>query len=164
LGNTADMKQDAIALLKADHKKVKELFTQVEDTSERAKAQLQRLGDEICAELTVHTQIEEQIFYPAIHERTKRGHKDEKDLVLEAYEEHAAAKKVIEDIRATEPGDESYKPKIKTLSELIDHHVKEEESELFPGARELFDENELVELGQRLAKLKAQLQEVPVKA
>jgi len=156
--------QDAIALLKADHKKVKELFAQVEDTSERAKAQLQRLGDEICAELTVHTQIEEKIFYPAIQERTKRGHQEEKALVLEAYEEHAAAKTVIKDILATDPGDESYKPKITTLSELIDHHVKEEESELFPGARELFDEDELVELGQRLAELKTQLQGQAAKA
>ena len=86
--------QDAIALLKADHKAVKELFKQVEETSERAKAQLQRLGDQICAELTVHTQIEEQIFYPAVQERTKRGHKEEKDMVLESYEDHAAAKKV----------------------------------------------------------------------
>jgi hemerythrin superfamily protein len=150
--------QDAIALLKADHKKVKELFAQVEETSERAKAQLQRLGDEICAELTVHTQIEEKIFYPAIQERTKRGHKDEKDLVLEAYEEHAAAKTVIGDIEATDPGDESYKPKITALSELIDHHVKEEESELFPAVQELFDQDELIELGRRLAELKAQLQ------
>ena len=156
--------QDAIALLKADHKKVKELFAQVEDTSERAKAQLQRLGDEICTELTIHAEIEEKIFYPAIQERTKRGHKEEKDLVLESYEEHAAAKTVIKDIQATDAGDESYKPKIKTLSELIDHHVKEEESELFPGSRELFDEDELLELGQRLAELKAQLQGAPAKA
>ena len=151
--------QDAIALLKADHKSVKELFKQVEETSERAKAQLQRLGDQICAELTVHTQIEEEVFYPAVQERTQRGHKEEKDMVLEAYEEHAAAKKVIEDVRATEPGDDSYKPKIKTLSELIDHHVKEEERELFPSVKELFDEDELIELGQRLSELKTRLQQ-----
>ena len=151
--------QDAIALLKADHKAVKELFEQVEDTSERAKAQLQKLGDQICTELTIHTQIEEQIFYPAIQEKTKRGHKEEKDEVFEAYEEHAAAKKVIEDIQATDAGDESYKPKITTLSELIDHHVKEEETEMFPHVKKLFDEEELVELGQRLAEMKQQLQQ-----
>ena len=151
--------QDAIALLKADHKIVKELFEQVEETSERAKAQLQRLGDKICAELTVHTQIEEQIFYPAVQERTRRGHKEEKDMVLEAYEEHAAAKKVIEDVRATDPGDESYKPKITTLSELIDHHVKEEERELFPSVKEIFDEDALLELGERMRELKARLQQ-----
>jgi|SRR5947209_909937 len=151
--------QDAVALLKADHKHVKELFGQVEETSERAKAQLQRLGDEICRELTVHTEIEEQIFYPAVKERTQRGHKEEKDQLLEAYEEHAAAKKVIEDVKATDPGDESYKPKITTLSELIDHHVKEEEREMFPAVKELFGEEELVELGQRMAQLKQQLQQ-----
>lgn len=156
--------QDAIALLKADHKNVKELFAQVEDTSERAKAQLQRLGEQICTELTVHTQVEEKLFYPAVQERTKRGHKEEKDMVLEAYEEHAAAKTVIGDIQATDSGDESYKPKIKTLSEMIDHHVKEEESELFPAVQELFDEDELVELGGRMAELKAQLQEKTAKA
>ncbi|HEX3550711.1 MAG TPA: hemerythrin domain-containing protein [Candidatus Elarobacter sp.] len=151
--------QDAIALLKADHRTVKELFAQVEETSERAKAQLGRLGTQICTELTIHTQIEEQIFYPAVKERTQRGHHEERDLVLESYEEHAAAKKVIEDVRATDPGDESYKPKLTTLSELIDHHVKEEEHQLFPGVKKLFDEDELVELGRRLSELKAQLQQ-----
>jgi hemerythrin superfamily protein len=156
--------QDAIAILKADHKTVKELFKQVEDTSERAKAQLQKLGDQICAELTVHAEIEEKIFYPAIQERTKRGHKEEKDEVYEAYEEHAAAKKVIEDIQATDASDESYKPKLTTLSELIDHHVKEEETEMFPHVKELFDEDELLELGQRLTEMKAQLQQQTAKA
>ena len=151
--------QDAIALLKADHKTVKELFKQVEDTSERAKAQLQKLGDQICQELTIHAQVEEQIFYPAVKERVQRGHKEEKDQVLEAYEEHAAAKKVIEDIQAVDASDESYKPKITTLSELIDHHVKEEETEMFPSVKELFDQDELVELGARMSELKAQLQE-----
>ncbi|HEV3086359.1 MAG TPA: hemerythrin domain-containing protein [Candidatus Elarobacter sp.] len=151
--------QDAIALLKADHKTVKDLFKQVDDTSERAKTQLKKLGDQICAELTVHAEIEEQIFYPAVKERVQRGHKEEKDLVLESYEEHAAAKKVIEDIRATDSGDESYKPKITTLSELIDHHVKEEEHELFPAVKELFDEEQLVELGRQMAELKTTLQE-----
>src|SRR6202022_812898 len=115
---------------------------EVEDLSDRATAQLQKLGDEICNELKMHAEVEEEIFYPAIQERTKRGHKEEKDEVLEAYEEHAAAKKVIEDIRATDAGDESFKPKITTLSELIDHHVKEEEHEMFPSIKKLFDEDE----------------------
>ncbi len=151
--------QDAIALLKADHKKVKELFATVEETSERAKAHLQRLGTQICDELTVHTEIEERIFYPAVKERTERGHKTEHDLVLESYEEHAAAKQVVADLRATDAGDESYKPKLKALSELIDHHVVEEEKELFPGAKKIFSEDELLELGQRLETLKSQLQQ-----
>jgi hemerythrin superfamily protein len=149
--------QDAIALLEADHKKVIKLFKEVEDLSDRATAQLQKLGDEICQDLKVHAEIEEKIFYPAIQERTKRGHKEEKDLVLESYEEHAAAKKVIADIEAIDANDDSFKPKIKALSELIEHHVKEEESELFPNSRELFSEDEMLELGRRMAELKERL-------
>ena len=152
------MKQhDAIALLEADHKKVIKLFKEVEDLSDRATAQLQKLGDEICQELKVHAEIEEKIFYPAIQERTKRGHKEEKDLVLESYEEHAAAKKVIADIEAIDSNDDSFKPMIKALSELIEHHVKEEESELFPNSRELFSADEMLELGNRMAAMKEQL-------
>ena len=158
------MTQDAIALLKADHKKVTALFKEVEELSDRAHAQLQKLGDEICQELKVHAEIEEKIFYPAIQERTRRGHKDEKDLVLESYEEHAAAKKVIADIEAVDSADESYKPKIKALSELIEHHVKEEESELFPGAQKLFDADELLEFGRRMTELKARLTPQPARA
>lgn len=151
------MKQDAVALLKADHKTVKGLFKEVEECSDRATAQLQKLGDEICEALKVHAEIEEKVFYPAIQERTKRGEKEERDLVLESYEEHSAAKKVIADIEAVDSTDQSFKPKIKALSELIEHHVKEEESELFPGAQKLFDENEMLELGRRMAEMKEQL-------
>jgi hemerythrin-like domain-containing protein len=158
------MTQDAIALLEADHKTVGALFKEVAELSDRAHVQLQKLGDEICQALKVHAEIEEKIFYPAIQERTRRGHKEEKDLVLESYEEHAAAKKVIADIEAIDSADESYKPKIKALSELIEHHVKEEESELFPGARQLFDKDELLELGRRLAELKARLTPQPARA
>ena len=149
--------QDAIALLEADHKKVTKLFKEVEDLSDRATAHLQKLGDEICQELKVHAEIEEKVFYPAIQERTKRGHKEEKDLVLESYEEHAAAKKVIADIEAIDSNDDSFKPMIKALSELIEHHVKEEESELFPNSRELFSADEMLELGNRMAAMKEQL-------
>jgi hemerythrin-like domain-containing protein len=155
--------QDAVALLKADHKEVIELFKEVEGLSDRAHAQLQKLGDEICQGLKVHAEIEEKVFYPAIQERTRRGHKEEKDLVLESYEEHAAAKKVIADIEAVDSTDESYKPKIKALSELIEHHVKEEESELFPGAQQLFDEAEMLELGRRMAELKERLKPQPAR-
>jgi len=156
--------QDAIALLKADHTKVKELFAALEETSEHAKAQLTRLGTQICDELTVHTEIEEQIFYPAVRERTEGDHKAEHDLVLESFEEHAAAKKVIEDLRATDAADESYKPKVKALSELIDHHVHEEEHELFPGAKKIFSREELDELGSRMETLKSQLQQAAASA
>jgi hemerythrin superfamily protein len=155
--------QDAIALLKADHKAVKALFKQSEELSDRAKAQVKRLGDQICKELTVHTQLEEQILYPRTKERAgKKKSKEESDLVLESYEEHNLAKHVIADLRAIDGSDESYKPKLKVLSELIDSHVKEEEKEMFPGLRELFDDEELVQMGQQMLELKTQLQETPL--
>jgi hemerythrin superfamily protein len=154
--------QDAIALLKADHKTVKGLFKETEELSDRAKAQLKRLGDQICAELTVHAQIEEQIFYPAVKERTGRSHKEERDLVLESVEEHALVKHVIKDLQAIGADDESYKPKVKVLKEIVEDHVKEEERDLFPGVREMMSEDELLQLGERMSQLKEQLHQQPV--
>jgi hemerythrin superfamily protein len=154
------MKQhDAIALLKADHKTVRGMFKETEELSERAKMQLKRLGDQICRELTIHTEIEEQIFYPAVRERTQRGHKDERELVLESYEEHALAKHVISELRGMDGTDEAYRPKLKVLMELVDTHIKEEERELFPGVKQMMDEDELMELGQRMMEMKGELQE-----
>jgi hemerythrin superfamily protein len=149
--------QDAIALLKADHKTVKALFKDAEGLSDRAKTQLKKLGDQICKELTVHAKIEEQIFYPAVKEATGRNHKEERDMVLEAVEEHALVKHVIADLEAIDASDETYKPKLKVLTEIVEDHVKEEERELFPGVRELLDEDELLDLGRRMAELKEQL-------
>ena len=149
--------QDAIALLKADHKKVKGLFADAEDLSDRATSQLKRLGDQICQELTVHAEIEEKIFYPAIKERAQRGHREERDLVLESYEEHSLAKKVIGDLQAIDATDESYRPKLKVLREVIEQHIKEEERELFPSTRDLIEEDQLEELGRQMAEMKSQL-------
>jgi hemerythrin superfamily protein len=146
--------QDAIALLKADHKKVKGLFAETDDLSDRATTQLKRIGDQVCQELTVHAEIEETIFYPAVKERAQRGHKEERDLVLESYEEHSLVKKIISDLEAIDANDESYRPKLKVLREMVEQHVKEEERELFPGARELLNEDELMDLGMRMTELK----------
>ncbi len=148
--------QDAIALLKADHKTVKGLFKEAEGLSDRAKVQLKRLGDQICKELTVHAQIEEQIFYPAIKQSAGKKHKEEYDLVLESVEEHALVKHVIRDLEAIDGSDETYKPKLKVLKEIVEDHVKEEERDMFPGVRDLMDEDELLELGRRMSELKAQ--------
>lgn len=110
---------DAIALLKADHRKVEELFEQYEGAS--AAATRKKLAHEICVELKVHTAIEEEIFYPAF-----KG-KIEDDMLAEAYVEHDGAKILINDIEAGGPGDEFYDAKVKVLSEEIVHHVHEEE-------------------------------------
>ena len=110
---------DAIAMLKADHRKVEELFAKFEETN--GKATKQRLAEEICLELKVHTAIEEEIFYPAC-----RG-KIEDDLVNEAYVEHDSAKLLINEIEAGGPEEDFYDAKVKVLSEMIEHHVEEEE-------------------------------------
>jgi hypothetical protein len=110
---------DAIAMLKADHRLVEELFEKFENTN--GKATKQRLADQICLELKVHTVIEEEIFYPAC-----RG-KIEGDLVDEAYVEHDAAKLLINEIEAGGPEEDFYDAKVKVLQEMIEHHVEEEE-------------------------------------
>ena len=115
----ADTKQDAIALLKADHRTVEELFEQYEGASGSAKKQ--KIAMQICLELTVHAQIEEEIFYPACEGKI------EEDMLNEAYVEHDGAKVLIAEIEAGSPEDEYYDAKVKVLSEQIEHHVEEEE-------------------------------------
>jgi len=118
----ADTKQDAIALLKADHRKVEELFEQFEGAKSDSKKQ--KLATEICMELTVHATIEEEIFYPACEGKI------EEDLLKEAYVEHDGAKLMIAEIEAGTPGQDFYDAKVKVLSEQIEHHVEEEEKRM----------------------------------
>ena len=110
---------DAIAMLKADHRKVEKLFEDFEKA--RGAGRKKALAEEICLELTVHTRIEEDIFYPACE-----GAVDE-DLLKEAYVEHDGAKVLIAEIEAGGPDDEFYDAKVKVLSEEIEHHIEEEE-------------------------------------
>lgn len=110
---------DAIALLKADHRKVEDLFGEFD--SARDADRKQALAEQICNELKVHTMIEEEIFYPAF------SGKIEADLLKEAYVEHDGAKVLVNDILGSDPEDEFYEAKVKVLSEEIKHHVKEEE-------------------------------------
>lgn len=115
-------KQDAIALLKSDHRKVEDLFEQFE--SAKGDGKKQKIAMEICMELTVHAKIEEEIFYPACE-----GKIDD-DLLKEAYVEHDGAKVLIAEIETGEPSDEFYDAKVKVLSEQIEHHVGEEEQRM----------------------------------
>ena len=115
-------KQDAIALLKADHRTVEDLFEQFE--SAKGDGKKQKIALQICLELTVHAQIEEEIFYPACE-----GHVEEDDL-KEAYVEHDGAKVLIAEIEAGGPDDEYYEAKVKVLGEQIEHHVEEEEARM----------------------------------
>lgn len=121
---------DAIKLLKADHKEVKALFKAYDKLvkAEAAGAQKQKVAQQICAALTVHATVEEELFYPAARAVLDA----DADLVDEADVEHASAKDLIAQIEAASPGDELYDAKVKVLGEYIDHHVKEEETEMFP--------------------------------
>jgi hypothetical protein len=110
---------DAIALLKADHRKVEELFAAFE--AAKGDGKKKALAEQICLELTVHTKIEEDVFYPACEGAI------EEDLLKEAYVEHDGAKVLIAEIEAGGPDDEFYDAKVKVLSEMIEHHVEEEE-------------------------------------
>ncbi len=117
-----ETKPDAIALLKADHRVVEELFEKFEAASgDGAK---RKLAERICMELTIHAQIEEEIFYPACEGKI------EEDLLKEAYVEHDGAKVLIAEIEAGGPDDEYYDAKVKVLSEQIEHHVEEEEKRM----------------------------------
>jgi hemerythrin superfamily protein len=143
--------QDAIALLTADHRQVSAMFKQFEELGERAKASKKKLADQICTALRLHTQIEEEIFYPAVREASK----DLEDLVDEAVVEHASAKDLIEQLEAADPEDDLYDAKVKVLGEQVEHHVGEEEKEMFPKVRKL--SLDLVELGQEMADRRDEL-------
>jgi len=143
---------DAIKLLKEDHKKVKALFEEVEGLGDRASTQRKNLFQKIDEELTLHSQIEETLFYPEFKKRAEDG--DEREEVLEAYEEHGVVKVMIGELEDLDPKDETYKPKLNVLKELVMHHVKEEEGELFKMAREMFEPEELNRIGDRIVAAK----------
>jgi len=125
---------DACSMLDADHRNVKKLFKEFEPLAESkaksAPAKRRQLADQICLELTVHAQIEEEIFYPALREVIK-----EEDLLDEAEVEHASAKDLIAQIREGDENDSKWCAKVIVLGEYIDHHVKEERNEIFVKAR-----------------------------
>ncbi len=140
---------DALQLLKDDHDKMKKLLEQGESTTERGEKTRTELLEKILEELTVHERIEEEIFYPALKE-----HPRAKELVLEAYEEHHVVDTIFGEIQATPVGDETWGAKFKVAKENIEHHIQEEEGEMFTQARQIFSRTELEELGARMQELK----------
>jgi hemerythrin superfamily protein len=142
--------QDAIALLKADHRTVEELFEKYENA--RGDDRKQKLALEICKELTIHTILEEEIFYPACEGKV------EDDMLKEAVVEHDAAKVMISEIEVGEPSEDFYDAKVKVLQEEIEHHVEEEEQRgkgIFAQARD--SDIDLDTLGEQMAARKEQL-------
>ena len=142
--------QDAIALLKADHKAVSGLFADYE--SARSSANKKSIVTQICIALSVHAQIEEEIFYPAVKQAL-----NDHDLVPEATVEHATLKGLIAEVEGVEPDGDMFDAKIKVLSEYVKHHVKEEQNEMFPKAKST--KLDMLELGAKLSERKKALLE-----
>lgn len=140
--------QDAIGMLKADHTAVSQLFAEYEKS--RSATTKKALVAQICTALSVHAQIEEEIFYPAVKAALK-----DKLLVPEATVEHAGVKDLIAQVEGAEPDGEMYDAKVKVLSEYVKHHVKEEQNEMFPKVKA--SSLDLVELGALMATRKDDL-------
>ena len=145
---------NALTMLENDHKKMRKLLEELESTTERGIRTREELYSTIKGELLVHEAIEEEIFYPALKEHPKA-----EDIVLEGYEEHHVVDVVMAELEGLPVDHESWGAKAKVMKENVEHHMEEEEGEMFKQARSVFDADELEELGERMAARKAQAQE-----
>jgi hypothetical protein len=145
---------DAFELIKADHKKVADLFERLESATGKAKLDV---FNQIKGELELHTHIEEKIFYPAL-EKPEETH----DLTLEAYEEHKMVKTLLAELSGAKAADDEWQAKAKVLRENVEHHVEEEENELFDKADDALSDEEIEDLGNRMEAEKARQQGRPV--
>ena len=146
---------DAISLLKDDHDKVKKMLADGEETTERAEVGRTELFAKLKEEMLIHERIEEEIFYPALKEHPKA-----KEIVLEGFEEHHVVDEIMGELEATDVTDETWSAKFKVMKENIEHHIEEEEGEMFKQARQVFSAEELDELGARMMELKQASQEL----
>lgn len=143
---------NAFQLLKEDHQKVSGIFQQIEPTTERAEKTRTELFAKLKEELDIHARIEEAIFYPAI----KRA-AETREIVLEGFEEHHVIKMLLKELESMPVDTEQWAAKIKVLKENVEHHVEEEEGEMFQKARQVLSEDEINQLGSQLEEMKTQL-------
>jgi len=146
--------QDAVALIKADHREVEQLFREFEGAGDRAYKTKQDLVSKIIQELEVHATVEEEIYYPAVEAKAK---KDGKELVAEAVEEHHVVKVLLGELAGMSSEDEAFDAKVTVLMENVRHHVEEEEAEMLPQSEKILGEDELTRLGEQMAARKRQL-------
>jgi iron-sulfur cluster repair protein YtfE (RIC family) len=150
------MSKNALELLKEDHRKVKDLLSDLVQTTTRAEKTRRQLLEKIEQELHIHTHIEEEIFYPAFKEA---GNAEFSKTYFEALEEHRAVDElVLPDLRKTSPTSEKFSGRAKVLKELVEHHADEEEKDMFRKASKAMSKEELAELGKKLAARKQELQ------
>lgn len=143
---------NAIDLLEQQHREVEELFEEYEDAGERAVKSKERLCREISDQLAIHAEIEEKLFYP----ESKQENTEE--ILRESLEEHLAMKRLLADLMESGPSDEQFDAKMKVLKEQVEHHVEEEEKELFPKVRKSCSKEELEDLGERMQTLAEELE------
>jgi len=138
---------NALAVLKQDHQRVKDLFQEVSKGSDPNRRK--ELFDKIDTELEIHSHIEETIFYPILEQ-----HEELSDMVAEAREEHQEAKSMLEELEDLGSDSDDFGSKLQGLMEAVEHHVQDEEGQMFPKVREVFDESQLEQLGQKLESAK----------
>ena len=143
---------DALSLLKGDHDKVKKILQELESTTERGVKTREELFNKVKQELQIHEAIEEEIFYPAL-----KDHPKTKEIALEAYEEHHVVDMVMAEIEGIGVDDETWGAKFTVMKENIEHHIEEEEGEMFNQAKQVFEKDELAKLGESMAARKQEL-------
>lgn len=146
---------DAITLLKSDHKRVQELLEKLEGASSRASKSRDSLLERVEQEVRTHSTLEEEIFYPAFRDAVRK--KDEKQLFFEATEEHHVVDVVMSELHDGEQDQNFFAARCKVLKDLIEHHIQEEEREMFPAARKALGKDGLQELGERLDERKQEI-------
>ena len=145
------IEMNAFELLKADHDKVGKLLDQIDETTERGTKTREDLFTKVKTELDIHAQIEETIFYPALEEADET-----RDITLEAYEEHRLVKQLLSELESMSKDSEEWTAKFSVLKENVEHHVEEEEGELFPKAKKVLSKSDQETLGTRLEEAKAE--------
>ena len=146
---------NALALLRADHRKIKKLLAKGESTTERAKKTRAELYGELKELLTVHERIEEEVLYPAL-----KGHPKARELALEGYEEHHVVDLVLEELDATPVSSEKWAARFKVTKENVEHHIEEEEGTMFPATRRAFERADLERMGARMEEIRSLARQV----
>ncbi|MEX0761545.1 MAG: hemerythrin domain-containing protein [Dehalococcoidia bacterium] len=144
---------NAIDMIKEDHQKVKSLFRDFEQAGEGAHKKKQDIAEKVFEELTVHSRLEEEIFYPAVREKSSA---EDKHLVAEAVEEHHVVDLLIEELKKLSPEDEQFTAKFTVLIENVEHHIEEEEEDMLPDAEDILGD-ELDEIGEKMERRKKEI-------
>lgn len=146
---------DALTLLEKDHRLVKRILAEGEQTTERGEKTRTELLARLKRELTIHEQIEEEVLYPALKANAKS-----RDIALEAYEEHHVVDEILSELEMTPPSDETWGAKFKVAKENLEHHIEEEEGEMWKAARQAFSTDELEQMGARMMEIKQAAQQL----